>query len=79
MRFRLSKAELTKRRLARAGKLTSALGEEGVRWSAAADALAEQGEKLIGDVFLSAACIAYYGAFTGAMGFVRDTRIIYWS
>jgi hypothetical protein len=65
MPFPRAQAELTKKRLDRAGKLTSALGEEGVRWSAAADGLGEQAERLVGDVFLAAACIAYYGAFTG--------------
>ena len=50
----------------RAGKLTNALADEGVRWQQTADTIQVQTDLLVGDVFLSAACIAYYGAFTGA-------------
>lgn len=59
-------ADLTRKRLERAGKLTSGLADEGVRWKATAETIGEQLIKLVGDVFLSSACIAYYGAFTGA-------------
>ncbi len=59
-------ADLTRKRLERAGKLTSGLADEGVRWFATAEAIGEQLVKLVGDVFLAAACIAYYGAFTGS-------------
>ncbi|KAG2448089.1 hypothetical protein HYH02_007114 [Chlamydomonas schloesseri] len=59
-------ADLTRKRLERAGKLTSGLADEGVRWKATAENIGEQLIKLVGDVFLSSACIAYYGAFTGA-------------
>lgn len=59
-------ADLTRLRLDRAGKLTSGLADEGVRWQATADQLQGQTDLLVGDVFLSAACIAYYGAFTGS-------------
>jgi dynein heavy chain len=62
----LVQAELTKKRLERAGKLTSGLSEEGVRWRATGEQLQKQIELLVGDVFISAACIAYYGAFTGS-------------
>jgi hypothetical protein len=60
------KAELTRKRLERANKLTSGLSEEGVRWRATAEQLQMQIGLLVGDVFISAACIAYYGAFTGS-------------
>lgn len=59
-------ADLTKNRLVRAGKLTSALADEGVRWTATAETIQIETELLVGDVFIGAACIAYYGAFTGA-------------
>lgn len=59
-------AELTRKRLERANKLTSGLSEEGARWQATAEQLQRQMELLVGDVFISAACIAYYGAFTGS-------------
>lgn len=66
MHFADSQADLTRLRLDRAGKLISGLADEGVRWQATADQLQSQTELLVGDVFLSAACIAYYGAFTGS-------------
>lgn len=59
-------ADLTRKRLDRAGKLTSGLSEEGVRWRATAEQLQAQIGLLVGDVFISAACISYYGAFTGS-------------
>jgi hypothetical protein len=59
-------AELTRKRLERAGKLTSGLAEEGVRWGQTVGQMDGQIERLVGDVFLGAACISYYGAFTGA-------------
>uniref|UniRef100_A0A7S1X1Q2 Dynein heavy chain ATP-binding dynein motor region domain-containing protein n=1 Tax=Tetraselmis chuii TaxID=63592 RepID=A0A7S1X1Q2_9CHLO len=67
-------ADITRKRLERAGKLTSALADEGVRWQQTADVLGEQMHLLVGDVFISAACIAYYGAFTGSYrtGLVED-------
>ncbi|KAG1670781.1 hypothetical protein FOA52_014009, partial [Chlamydomonas sp. UWO 241] len=58
-------ADITRKRLVAAGKLTSALADEGVRWQSTADKIQVQTDLLVGDVFLSAACIAYYGAFTG--------------
>lgn len=61
-----TQADLTKNRLVRAGKLTSALADEGVRWQQTADTIQQQTDLLVGDVFLGSACIAYYGAFTGA-------------
>jgi dynein heavy chain len=66
----LVQADLTRKRLERAGKLTSGLADEGVRWQATADQTKIQTDLLVGDVFLSAACIAYYGAFTGAYRYV---------
>ena len=59
-------AELTVARLARAEKLTSGLADEQVRWKDTADEIGHQTSLLVGDVFLSAACIAYFGAFSGA-------------
>jgi hypothetical protein len=56
---------LTGNRLQRAEKLTVGLADEQVRWAQSVDTLGDQIEKLIGDVFISAACISYYGPFTG--------------
>jgi dynein heavy chain, axonemal len=58
--------ELTRRRLDRAGKLTSGLLDESARWQSTADGLQAQLGALVGDVLLSAACISYMGAFTPA-------------
>ncbi|KAI5075577.1 hypothetical protein GOP47_0009653 [Adiantum capillus-veneris] len=61
----LEQALVTESRLVRAEKLTSALGDEAVRWKETADAIGARSDLLIGDVFLCAACISYYGAFSG--------------
>jgi hypothetical protein len=61
-----TQAEVTRKRLERAGKLTSGLSEEAVRWQATADELQAQMGALVGDVLLSAAVLCYCGAFTGA-------------
>ncbi|KAK9823491.1 hypothetical protein WJX72_003121 [[Myrmecia] bisecta] len=58
-------ADTTEKRLVRAAKLTSGLAEEGVRWGQTAERIQVSTNLLVGDVFIGAACIAYYGAFTG--------------
>lgn len=58
-------ADLSHRRLGRAGKLTALLGDEMARWQATADDLAARIALLPGDALLAAACISYTGAFTG--------------
>ena len=58
-------AALTELRLTRAGKLTSALEIEGQRWQETATQIQKDTELLVGDVFLAAACVSYFGAFTG--------------
>ncbi|XP_021113900.1 dynein heavy chain 6, axonemal [Heterocephalus glaber] len=55
---------LTKARLMRAGKLTAALGDEQVRWEESIQKFEEEISNIIGNVFIAAACVAYYGAFT---------------
>ena len=57
-------ADTTAKRLSRAGKLTTGLADESVRWNATLEELARQRTALIGDVFISAAFIAYCGPFT---------------
>lgn len=59
-------AEQTKARLERAEKLTSGLASEGVRWRESVVIIDSQIQELVGDVFLAAACVSYYGAFTGS-------------
>jgi hypothetical protein len=58
-------ADLSGRRLGRAGKLTALLGDEMARWQATADGLAARIALLPGDTLLAAACLSYTGAFTG--------------
>ncbi|WIA37814.1 hypothetical protein OEZ86_014676 [Tetradesmus obliquus] len=58
-------ADLCGKRLGRAGKLTSLLGDELVRWGAAADALGGRLALLVGDALMAAAVVNYLGAFPG--------------
>lgn len=55
---------LTQARLIRAGKLTSALGDEQVRWEESVALFEQEIINVVGNVFIAAACVAYYGAFT---------------
>ncbi|CAH1788942.1 unnamed protein product [Owenia fusiformis] len=55
---------LTQARLKRAGKLTSSLADEKLRWEENVKEFNAQIGNVIGNVFVSAACVAYYGAFT---------------
>ncbi|XP_075463117.1 dynein axonemal heavy chain 6 isoform X2 [Ascaphus truei] len=55
---------LTQARLNRAGKLTAALGDEQVRWKESIANFEEEISNVIGNVFIAAACVAYFGAFT---------------
>lgn len=59
-------ADTTSKRLARAGKLTSGLADESVRWASTVETLRSQYTALTGDVFISAAFIAYCGPFTAS-------------
>ncbi|XP_075260085.1 dynein axonemal heavy chain 6-like isoform X4 [Convolutriloba macropyga] len=54
----------TTARLKRAGKLTTALADEQIRWKESVETFNEQIGNVVGDVFVAAACVAYYGAFT---------------
>lgn len=51
-------------RLARAGRLTSALSDEEVRWRETVAQLSEELVAVPGDVLVASACIAYLGAFS---------------
>ena len=55
---------LTEARLKRAAKLTTALADEQVRWGENVEKFNEQIGNVVGDVFIAAACVSYYGAFT---------------
>lgn len=51
--------------MGRAEKLVVLLKDEGIRWAETVEIMKVQIDELVGNVFLSAACISYYGAFTG--------------
>ena len=57
--------DLTQLRLERAEKLTVGLADEHKRWGENIGILDTKIRQLVGDVFISAACISYYGPFTG--------------
>ncbi|KAK2499642.1 hypothetical protein MC885_013750 [Smutsia gigantea] len=67
---------LTKARLVRAGKLTVALEDEQVRWEESIQKFNEEISTVIGNVFIAAACVAYYGAFTAQY---RQSLIACWT
>jgi len=53
------------KRMGRAEKLVVLLEDEGVRWKETVEIMEREIEELVGNVFISAACISYFGAFTG--------------
>lgn len=57
-------ADLCQKKLERAGKLISGLGGEKIRWGEICKQLSIDYGNLTGDIMLSAAFIAYLGAFT---------------
>jgi dynein heavy chain, axonemal len=67
--------KLTEIRLVRAEKLTTGLADEHRRWGENIEILDSKIRKLTGDVFISAACISYYGPFTGVY---RNTLTSKW-
>lgn len=60
----MKQMSLTTARLKRAAKLTTALADEQVRWGQNVEQFNEQIGNVVGDVFIAAACVSYYGAFT---------------
>ncbi|KAI8727715.1 dynein heavy chain 6, axonemal isoform X4, partial [Biomphalaria glabrata] len=55
---------VTAARLKRSSKLTTALADEQVRWEESVANFDVQLKNVVGDVFIAASCVAYYGAFT---------------
>jgi dynein heavy chain len=62
----IKKMEETRQRLGRASKLTVALKDEEVRWTESVEILTVQMDDLVGNIFVSAACMAYFGAFNSS-------------
>lgn len=56
--------DLTTGRLNRAGRLTSALYEEEIRWKETVKDLTKELWAIPGDVLVASACVAYLGAFS---------------
>jgi dynein heavy chain len=56
--------EQTKARLTRASKLTAALSSEQERWQISVANMEKEIGNVVGNVFVAAACVAYFGAFT---------------
>ncbi|XP_071788570.1 dynein axonemal heavy chain 6-like isoform X3 [Asterias amurensis] len=56
----------TAARLKRAGKLTTALGDEQGRWQESVQEFQKEIGNVVGNVFVAAACVAYFGAFTSS-------------
>lgn len=67
--------ELCRQRLQRADKLTNGLGSEYERWKENVAILDGRIRQLVGDVFVAAACISYYGPFTGVF---REKLVAKW-
>merc|ERR1711871_1790712 len=67
--------QLTGNRLMRAEKLTVGLADEQVRWAESVKTLGASIDNLVGDIFISSACISYYGPFTGVY---RDEMVSKW-
>ena len=57
--------ELCRMRLVRAEKLTTGLESEHGRWKENVEILDGRIKQLVGDVFIAAGCVSYYGPFTG--------------
>lgn len=53
------------KRMGRAEKLVVLLKDEGIRWAETVETISGDIERLVGNVFISCACISYFGAFTG--------------
>ncbi|GAB1605439.1 dynein heavy chain 5, axonemal-like [Argonauta hians] len=70
------KISQTAARLKRAAKLTTALADEQERWQENIQEFNTQLYNVTGDVFISAACVAYYGAFTNKY---RRELVSHWS
>ena len=56
----------TAARLERAGRLTTALADEQIRWDENVKQFNIELGNVVGDVFIAAACVAYFGAFTAS-------------
>jgi dynein heavy chain len=70
-----SNMERDQARMVRASKLVVLLKDEGVRWKETIVTIQGEIERLVGNVFLSCACISYFGPFTGTY---REKMVTDW-
>ena len=70
-----SEIELCRQKLVRAEKLVGLLDSEHGRWQENIQILDGRIKQLVGDVFVSAACVSYYGPFTGVF---REKLVAKW-
>ncbi|KAG7383179.1 hypothetical protein PHYPSEUDO_003966 [Phytophthora pseudosyringae] len=61
----IDESELTHQRLKNAEKLTEGLSDERVRWKSSIKLLQQEGDAILGDSFVVAACMSYLGPFDG--------------
>lgn len=61
----MDKIDKSQKQMARAEKLVVLLADEGVRWKETVAVISAEIDRLVGNVFISCACISYFGAFTG--------------
>ncbi|KAG6586643.1 Dynein heavy chain [Phytophthora cinnamomi] len=61
----LEESEVTQQRLQNAEKLTVGLHDERIRWKGSIKLLKQEGSAILGDSFLTAACMSYLGPFDG--------------
>ena len=59
-----TQATITEARMSKASQLLSALADEGKRWQKSSTDMHDSTRLLIGNTFISAACVTYFGAFT---------------
>jgi dynein heavy chain len=67
--------QLTVDRLQRAEELSNGLADEQIRWKETVERLDEDLKLVLGNVFVAASSVAYYGPFTGLY---RDELVDLW-
>ncbi|GMG17952.1 unnamed protein product [Phytophthora fragariaefolia] len=72
----LDESELTQQRLQNAEKLTVGLQDERIRWKSSIKLLKQEGSAILGDSFLTAACMSYLGSFDGLF---RGRLVQHWA
>lgn len=61
----IAKIDRSQKQMFRAEKLVVLLADEGIRWKDSVESIQADIERLVGNVFISSACISYFGAYSG--------------